>query len=486
MGDFMAQRVQEIQVTSTRVADMLDGGQYQGAERSLSKLVIQRDPVLAVLQAEVEIYYTRFDAAAELLDRVKSGLGDLQLASVARYTLARGELHYWRYEYEAAEQEFLAAKQICRLLGEPFLLARCYWEIGRLQRRQAEYTKAEACLQQARELVKDESTVNIERFEFLSGLIDYNEGTCCQQLGDLDRASELYGSAIELLRRSEEGRYYGNALNSYGSLLIRLGRYQEALEPLQSASRIFTELATLEDLSHSRSNLGWALLKLGNYVEAEQLMCEGLELAQRIGDIAGAAIRLNLLTELHLEKGEFDAARRYNESAIQQADLGNHGFERSYTRITAGRIALARGDALGAERHLTVALEIGEKMQSGALIARASLYLAEAFLGISTVKGQEFLARATQSVAEYRDAALEADLTRVASRYRGERIVVTPDNKLTINGHLLPTWNAAKESVERFLLKNALAQSGDNQAKAGEILSISKVHVHDKRKQYGL
>ncbi|MBI4468691.1 MAG: tetratricopeptide repeat protein [Acidobacteria bacterium] len=473
-------------VTSTKIAGLLDGGQYRNAEGALARSRIQDDLVALILQADIEIYFARLEEGAGLLAEVSEKLNALPLEAAARYALAKGTLHYWRYEYEAAEVEFDGAQQLCRLLGNRFQSARCLWELGRIKRRRGEYQAAEGFTSRARDLIKDDAAEHIERFEFLSGLLDLNSAICHHQLGDLDRACELYVTSTELLRRSEEGRYYGCALNSYGSLLVRLGRYEEAFEALQTSNRVCTEMAILEDISHAKSNLAWAMLRQGQFAESEEMLKEAIELGQRVGDIPGTAIRLELLGELYLAKGDFVGAKRHIDSAIEQADLGDHDYQKGYSRITAGRILLAQRDTRNAEKMLTRALEIGEKIQSIPLIARSCLYLSEVYLSISTVRGQEFLGRASELLADYRDVVMENDLKRISGRYRGERIVVTSENKLTINGHLLPTWNAAKEAVERFLLKNALAQAGDNQAKAGEILGISKVHVHDKRKQYGL
>lgn len=482
----MVQRAYELPVAASKVAEMLDGGQYRRAEKLLANHDAPDDPLLCILRAEVEIYFTRLDQGARWLDRVQPNLAELSIPAAARYGLIRGELHYSRYEDAEAKEQFLTAQQIYKLLGDSFHLANCLCRLAGLKRRQADYPKAQSLLGRARELIRSESPEQIERFEFLSGLIDFNEGECHHRQGDFDRASALYASAVELLRRSEEGRFFANALNGHGLLLLRLGQYQESFEALQSSSRILAELAALGDLEESRSNLARAMIKLRQYAEAEEILKEGAEFARRTGDVDHTALCFELFAELYFEKGELESARRYIGSAIEYADLGHHAERKCGTRILAGRIALARGDTRAAEAELTRALDVADASQNSTLRARVCLYLAEAALATSTVKGQEYLAQASELLTRHHDASLELDFKRISGRYRGERISVTTDNKLTINGHLLPTWNAAKEAVERFLLKNAIDQAGGNQAKAGEILGISKVHVHDKRKQYGL
>ncbi len=477
-------KVREVQVSGSRMVELLDGGQYRRAEKLLAEMAETSSPMRLVLRAEIEIYFARLEEAAQLLNQVQSCLDDIHLA--ARYAMTRGSLHYWRYEYNEADEHFQTAYHIYKLTNDSFNLASALCSLGRLRRRKGEFKEAGDLLAKARELLKGESPEHIERFEFLAGLIDFNVAVCRHEMGDLESASSLYHSSIELLRRSEECRYYGLALNSYGSLLVRLGRYQEALEPLQAANRIFTELATLEDLNHSRSNLAWALIRLKNYGEAEELLKDGIELAHRVGDIASTSVYLRLFAELNLMKGDVGGARRSVDSAIEQADLSSNIGHQASSRILGARISLAKGDAYNAEQALNTALELAQKSGNQSLEARARLYLADTLVTTSSVKGREYLNKACDLLANYREAALDQDVKRISDRYRGERVTITADNKLMINGNLLPTWNTAKEAVERFLLKNALEQAQDNQTKAGQILGITKVHVHDKRKQYGL
>jgi len=154
--------------------------------------------------------------------------------------------------------------------------------------------------------------------------------------------------------------------------------------------------------------------------------------------------------------------------------------------IVAGQVAFRLGDYWNAEKSLSVALDLANKLESKMLQSHAYLYLAEACLPTSPVKGREYLMKAAELLTEYRDPWLDNELERISQRYKGERISITDENRLVINGNLLPTWAAAKEAVEKFLLKNALEQSEGNQTKAGQLLGITKVHVHEKRKQYGM
>jgi len=118
--------------------------------------------------------------------------------------------------------------------------------------------------------------------------------------------------------------------------------------------------------------------------------------------------------------------------------------------------------------------------------SQCHIYLAEAYHGFHVTRGQEFLDKATILMEGQQDASFKSEYDAVVNKYRRERIVVSGENKFIIDGNLLPEWEDAKRGLEIFLLRNALKQSENNMTQAGKLLGISKVHVHTRRKQYGL
>jgi tetratricopeptide (TPR) repeat protein len=473
--------LQEVRIIAPGVLELIDDGQFVDAEKQLSQISRLDDPMLRVAKAEVEIYFARINEAAEVLGEVAPEIEDIHLA--ARYALTRGELLYWRYEQEQAEEQLQAAYHIYKFLGDDVRVANALYNLGRLRRRQSHYDEAQAMLGRGREMLETEETT---RGDFLRGLIDFNLGVCKHELGDLAAARELYESALRLLRETEGCRYYGLALNIYGALFTRIGEYPKALAYLREASEIFSRIGTLDDLARTTSNLAWTFIRLKDLNQAERYLQESVELHQRIGDISGTSLCLKLFAQLHLEAGNLNEAKRFASQAVEQADLGHDDFGMSDALIIAGQVAFRLGDYWNAEKSLGTALDLANKLDSKMLQTHGYLYLAEASLPTSPVKGREYLAKAAGLLTEYHDPWLDNELERISQRYKGERISITDDNRLVINGNLLPTWASAKEAVEKFLLKNALEQTEGNQTKAGQLLSITKVHVHEKRKQYGI
>jgi tetratricopeptide (TPR) repeat protein/DNA-binding protein Fis len=461
-------------------SDLIDSGKFQRAEELL-KTRRSLSPLSRIYEAEVHTYFNRLEEAGELLEPLQPH--DLPVSEAARLALARGEWHYWRFEYEAAEMQFHIAEWMYRSMDDEYGMAKAMYNLGRLQRREAKFDAAQESLQKALALVEDHQG---EKKEYLKALINFNQGVCFHQLGQLDKAADFFTSSMVTLGRLERGMYYGMALSSYGMVLMRKGLYEESLSVLKQAIGVLQGIGSFESLGVAMNNTGLTLIGLQRFEEAERLLQESLELHQRAGHIAGVSSTLETLAKLFLELPDLRKAEKYAKEAIEQADLSHNDLVKAQALISLGRVSLKRNDFLPDDKPLHQALEIAEKLDDKVLQMTALLYLAECESFCRPIVARERLAQVKKMLEEHPYIWLAQEIERIVQRIQGERIRITPDNWLMMNGNLLPNWYAVKESVETFLVKNALRQSGGNLTKAGTIIGISKVHVRDKKMEYEL
>ena len=149
------------QAKTESISELIDSGQFERAEQLLNQTWVKNDPMTIVHQAEVAVYFARLDEAEELLDQIE--LRELGIEQAARYTLARGELHYWRYEYEEAEKQFQATHYMYELLENPLGRAWALYNLGRLARRTAKYQVAEEMLTQAKSGLNPDFAIGFEK-----------------------------------------------------------------------------------------------------------------------------------------------------------------------------------------------------------------------------------------------------------------------------------------------------------------------------------
>ncbi len=472
-------RVRELQVTASVIVDLIDAGKFATAEKGLRE-IREESPLVRVLRAEVEIYFSRLREAERLLDEVAPEARDVEVA--ARYAMARGELSYWLFRFEEAEEHFHIALHFYKFLGETFRQAVAFYNLGRLERRRARFEEAERFLNRSIELNTDHDD---PRAEFLRGLVLFNLGAIRLYEGRPEPALEFFEEAARILRFSEGQRYYGLVLNSLGGLHLYLGSPHRAVAVLQMAKSLFEQLGIFHDLEHASNNIALALIQLERYKEAELLLQESLELAQRIGDVASASTFLTSFAEFYVARGDLKKAYAYSRRASEYAELAANLFEKGRALVQLGRVTLLEGRYYESERALRQALEIGQKLKSWEIETPACLYLAELMLAVQPVKAREWFARADHLLATYPHAWFRAELERIRRKMDEGRIRIE-EERFIVDGTRLPKWYEAKEALEIFLIRKALEQSGNNLTRAGELLGTTRVHVHKKKKQYGL
>lgn len=467
---------------SLRAMLLIDSGEFASAKRLLETEHMEgrKDPYRETLRAEVALYYGQYDEADDLLREATPQLSGVR--SVTRWTRARGQLHYWRREYDAARELIQAALRNYQYLDDGHGTALALYDLGQLERRIGQYERAEALLCQAGARLDGKG----RRGEFLGGLINFNLGICRQQRGLLDEAQQCYETSLSLLRKTENGRFYGLALNSYGTLLEDQGQYDLALKALEEAAVIAEEQGTDEDAAIVRWNLGQCLLRANRPELAEVVLWQARELNEQVKNIPGICATLELLAELYFEQNAIDKAEQCTRQALTQAETIADDYHIILAQIMLARICILRNQKEEAQERLLAASERTEQLSFPSLKAQCLMYLAESCLPRRAPEAQSFLERAESMLRELADPKLKRELERIRTKAKHSRIRVTQEGDLIISKSFLPGWSEAKEAVESFLIKHALEQAEDNNTRAAKILSISKVHLCEKRKQYKL
>ncbi|GAA0828455.1 hypothetical protein GCM10009525_25840 [Streptosporangium amethystogenes subsp. fukuiense] len=112
------------------------------------------------------------------------------------------------------------------------------------------------------------------------------EGMRLMRAGRLDDALVLFQQAIDVLNGESAAAATASPLHNLALVLTKLGRYGEALGPLDRAVHIHRALATsdarrLPQLASSLNNLGWLLLALSRFEDALVPLNEAVALYRR-------------------------------------------------------------------------------------------------------------------------------------------------------------------------------------------------------------
>jgi tetratricopeptide (TPR) repeat protein len=475
----MAKLLKEV----SQLEELILKGGFKEAFQLIDQVPAERDIRSAATRAQILIYHGRLDESAEVLKSFEDKIRDeTNLKDTAEFGLAKGELLYWRAEYEAAEKQAQNVLGIYRLKDDPFGQARALSLLGRVYRRQGSFDLAKKYLTEAQDAL-DQAPRN-EATDFLSGIVLFNLGVARHQLGELDQAEPLYARAKQLLKKTEDGRAYASVLNSYGTLLKAKGRLTEAMQAYQEALRLFSGTAFFDDLAHVTNNLAHTQIRLGHYDEAERLLNESLELRRRAGDIAGESATLELVGLLRLERGQWPEAQSVLASAIEMAELAKNDQEKAFALITLGRVLAAQGALDQSKEKLDEALRLAIQLKSKMLECESCAYLAE----VTALRGDgigayEYLYHAQELMNGYTDDYLKTQIKRI-ERLLKEQKIKTQGGVFMIKSSFLPMWREAHEALGRFLLQEALDRSGGSQVRAADILGVTKAYITMLRRKY--
>jgi len=463
-----------------KLMEAIDAGRFEEADRMLPHLKTNADPLVAILEAEVNLYFCRLEPARERLAQIDPWR--LGTRSLSRYLLALGQCPLEHEQCESAGELLEGACCLYKLLHARCHLARGLYYLGMTKFKRGNGEEAEALWEQAKALLIEEETA---RGDFALGVLEYALGARRLQTGRVEEARALLHSSVRLLDE-EHGRYYASALGALGALLASCGECADAVEKLWEAQRILIRYAIGDPLVEVTTTLAAALVRIERFDEAERAVHESLDALQRLGHARGAGRMFKTLAEIYLERNDVARAENAARVTLEHAETLRDDVLRAEGQILLGRTAARRRDREAAEQALSRAREIARRLDDRKLEGLACLYWAEACYAVSPMQAQELIARAQELLRPLSDPRIEQEIERVAQRATSERIKLTPDNKLIFDGNFLPNWYVARETLERFLLKNALRQAEGNLTKAGELLGITKVHVHNLRRQFNL
>lgn len=168
-------------------------------------------------------------------------------------------------------------------------------------------------------------------------------------------AIHAYRRAIELSPSDHDSH------SQLGHLYVRVGRLEDAHEIF---STIYQNIDHEDEAARGRaaSDLGMALLRLGDLGQAEGYLIEALAAADNAGDVQTAGFVEADLGELAIARGDLDAAeQRFARALALHLEARDRHGEATAIALAA-LLARQRGDLDAAQRELTRALAIYESL----------------------------------------------------------------------------------------------------------------------------
>lgn len=233
-------------------------------------------------------------------------------------------------DWDAAEEDLLAALDLCRVLARqaPTLyqskLAQVLYNLGTMGCETRRYTEACAWLKES--LLIWRQLPNNDDSDWKRTLSDTlaHLAIAFRETGDLDQAVLVYSEILDLdtVLAREDRRYMRVLAGTYGSrgnLFRKLRRFESARNDFESALSILPDHPSLlADRGGTLLNLGAALRELREFARAREVLLKALTIFRQIAPAsADLALTLNNLGALFISLVQPTTAAKYLEEALQ-------------------------------------------------------------------------------------------------------------------------------------------------------------------------
>ncbi len=187
-------------------------------------------------------------------------------------------------------------------------------------------------------------------------------GGVLQRLGRFEEAAEALKRSYELSVDQNDERGQAMVLNSLGGVLQRLSRFEEAAEALKRSYELLVDQKDERGQAMVLNSLGGVLQRLSQFEEAAEALGKSGEIDERLGNERGRAMVFNSLGGVLQRLGRFDeAAEALRKSEEIEERLGN---ERGQAMVlnSLGGVLQRLGKEDDAESAFLISIAMGEKL----------------------------------------------------------------------------------------------------------------------------
>lgn len=279
----------------------------------------------------------------------------------------QGQVQVHLGEYPDADASY---RQALQEAPDDHSRARSMRLLGELQEKQGNYGAALDWLEQARGLL-NRTGDNAELIQVLLA----EGGNVLWQQGEYDLALERLQLALQLATELHDARSVARALHGLGNIELYQGNLERAQQLFQESLATRRQLGDSLGIANALNNLGIIAASLTGADLARDLFTESLEIRRAIGDRAGTAVALNNVGFMAAELGDSGTAvAHYSDSLRLRREIGDRLGE-AVTLNSLGHMQWRSGDRPAAAasygESLQLAADIGNSRELAAALAGA-------------------------------------------------------------------------------------------------------------------
>jgi serine/threonine protein kinase/tetratricopeptide (TPR) repeat protein len=293
----------------------------------------------------------RFRDAIPVLEKaVSSGEFQNDLESLGMLHSVLGVAYRGTQEYGKALEHFQISLEARRKVNDKRGVITALIHLAIANRKVGRFEEASVSLEEAVRSARDAQLPSSESFAL------QNLGNLAIETGRLDDALSHYRASLEIewdLNRDNEIAY---RLDAIAEVYRLKGRYVDALVYLNEASTRLSGVDQSSELAFNQSVLGQILRARGAYDQAAEALLKAIPVLEQSDQIRDLASARRALTDIYLDQGRFVEALQIVEQGLTffQNDPGGLAA----TKVHYAKLLLELGDADGAEEQLESILSI--------------------------------------------------------------------------------------------------------------------------------
>ncbi len=358
----------------------------------------------------------RYDGAlAAFAEMCALATAQRDVAMEAHALVGRGEALAGLARFDEAKTYLSEALGRARKTADSLAECRALASLGRVEQNQGNFTRAEWLYSAALGIVQ---ALDPEEPD-LHGDILLLRSSVLLRMGRLEEASEGFIQGQRVFEDAQLPERVGEALVDHGLALYLIGDYDEALLRLERACVLLERYEDLPTLSWAHNNLGMVLLEIAKPREAVEHFTVSLAVKRRLNDAHGESHTLTELARCHVACGEMEPARDHAQQAIALSRTGGAPDEEPRAQIVLGAIAIAEGNAREARRYLTL----------------AAAYCERSHMKLELVTALRGLARVTALQGRYRESAGYHDRAMIVLQGMGPQDATAAIRHADLVGH---------------------------------------------------
>ncbi|TXD83216.1 tetratricopeptide repeat protein [Subsaximicrobium wynnwilliamsii] len=129
-----------------------------------------------------------------------------------------------------------------------------------------------------------------------------------------------YKKAIEVLKDLDDKSNYAAAIENLGDEYnLNMAKPDLALVYFEESGKLWEQLGRKAGLAYNIGNKGLAYAQLKRSEEAESNITEAIRMLEELGDYYGISVYLTYMSDIYIEKGDYEAAISYANNSLALA-----------------------------------------------------------------------------------------------------------------------------------------------------------------------